>query len=109
MIDKKGTKYNSKSVLTLKNYTPEDIQKMLNSGDSKKGLAKKLEIPYKAIDQYIIANNLSYTTPSRNKNAQKVEYNNNDVVNDDPLEHFKQIFAERKLRRTLKELRDGYY
>jgi hypothetical protein len=109
MTNQKGTKYNSKSVLTLKNYTPEDIQKMLNSGDSKKGLAKKLEIPYKSIDQYIIANNLTYTTPSRNKNAQKVEYNNNDVVNDDPLERFKQIFAERKLRRTLKELRDGYY
>jgi len=109
MTNQKGTKYNLKSVLTLKNYIPEYIQKMLNSGDSKKGLAKKLEIPYKAIDQYIIANNLTYTTPSRNKNAQKVEYNNNDVVNDDPLERFKQIFAERKLRRTLKELRDGYY
>lgn len=109
MTNQKGTKYNSKSLLTLKNYTPEDIQKMLNSGDSKKGLAKKLEIPYKSIDQYIIANNLTYTTPSRNKNAQKVEYNNNDVVNDNPLERFKQIFAERKLRRTLKELRDGYY
>lgn len=107
MTNQKGTKYNSKSLLTLKNYTPEDIQKMLNSGDSKKGLAKKLEIPYKSIDQYIIANNLTYSTPSRNKNAQKVEYNNNDVVNDDPLERFKQIFAERKLRRTLKELRDG--
>lgn len=109
MTNQKGTKYNLKSVLTLKNYIPEYIQKMLNSGDSKKGLAKKLEIPYKAIDQYIIANNLTYTTPSRNKNAQKVEYNNNDVVNDDPLERFKQIFAERKLRGTLKELRDGYY
>lgn len=109
MTDKKGTKYNSKSVLTLKNYTPEDIQKMLNSGDSKKSLAKKLEIPYKGLDQYVIDNNLTYTTPSRNKKAQKVEYNNNDLVNDDPLEHFKQIFAERKLRRTLKELRDGYY
>lgn len=57
MTNKNGAKYNSRAVLTLKNYTPEDIQKMLNSGDSKKGLAKKLEIPYKAIDQYIIANN----------------------------------------------------
>ena len=43
---------------------------MLNSGDSKKSLAKKLEVHYKALDQYIINNNLTYTTPSRNKKAQ---------------------------------------
>lgn len=30
-------------------------------------------------------------------------------INDDPLENFKRIFAERKLKRTLKELQDGYY
>ena len=109
MTNKRRVKYNSKSLLTLKSYTPEDIQEMLNSGDSKKGLAKKLEVSIIALNRYIIANNLTYTTPSRNKNGQKVKYNNKDVINDDPLEHFKQIFAERKLRRTLKELQDGYY
>lgn len=91
MTDKRGVKYNSKAVLTLKNYTPENIQKKLNSGDSKKGLAKKLEVNVIAWDRYIIDNNLTYTTPSRNKNAQKVKYNNKDVVNDDPLERFKQM------------------
>jgi hypothetical protein len=106
MTNQKGTKYNSKSVLTLKNYTPEDIQKMLNSGDSKKSLVKKLEVHYKALDQYIVDNNLTYKTPNRNK---KVKYNDKDVINDDPLERFKQIYAERKLKRTLKELQDGYY
>ena len=30
-------------------------------------------------------------------------------INDDPLEHFKRMFAERKLRITLKELIDGCY
>jgi hypothetical protein len=32
-------------------------------------------------------------------------------INDDPLERFKRMFAERKLKRTLKlkELVDGYY
>jgi hypothetical protein len=106
MTNQKGTKYNSKSVLTLKNYTPEDIQKMLNSGDSKKSLVKKLEVNIKALEKYIIANNLTYKTPNRNK---KVKYNDKDVINDDPLERFKQIYAERKLKRTLKELQDGYY
>jgi len=40
MPNKRGGKYNSKSVLTLKSYTPEEIQKFLNSGSSKKSLAK---------------------------------------------------------------------
>ena len=40
---------------------------------------------------------------------EKVKYNDKDVINDDPLERFKQIYAERKLKRTLKELQDGYY
>jgi|LauGreDrversion4_2_1035121.scaffolds.fasta_scaffold18263_5 hypothetical protein len=31
MPKKRGVKYNSKSVLTLKSYTPEEIQKFLNS------------------------------------------------------------------------------
>jgi len=30
------------------------------------------------------------------------------VINNDPLENFKRIFAERKLKRTLKELKDAY-
>ena len=31
MPNKRGVKYNSKSVLTLKNYTTQEIQKLLNS------------------------------------------------------------------------------
>ena len=59
--------------------------------------------PY--FDKYIIDNNLIYTTPNRIK---KVKYNNKDIINNDPLENFKRIFAERKLKRTLKELKDNY-
>jgi len=106
MPNKKGVTYNSKSVLILKNYNLEDIQKLLNSGSSKKTIANNLGIHYKALDKYIIDNNLIYTTPNRIK---KVKYNNKDVINNDPLENFKRIFAERKLKRTLKELKDGYY
>ena len=67
MPNKKGVTYNSKSVLILKNYTPEDIQKLLNSGSSKKNIANNLGIHYKALDKYIIDNNLIYTTPNRIK------------------------------------------
>ncbi|MFZ9215381.1 MAG: hypothetical protein ACO21S_09415 [Sediminibacterium sp.] len=109
MPNKRGGKYNSKSVLTLKSYTPEEIQKFLNSGSSKKSLAKQLGVHDRAFDQYIVKNNLTYTTPDRSKKHKKVKYNDKDVVNDDPLENFKRIFAERKLKRTLKELRDGCY
>lgn len=107
--NKRDVKYNSKSVLTLKNYTIEEIQKMLNSGSSKKAIANSLGVNYKAFNKYIVDNNLTYTTPDRNKKNQKVKYNDKDVINDDPLERFKQLFAEKKLKRTLKELRDGYY
>ena len=47
MPNKRGVKYNSKSVLTLKSYTPEEIQKFLNSGcDSLASIGRvKLEAP----------------------------------------------------------------
>lgn len=108
MPNKKGVTYNSKSVLILKNYNPEDIQKLLNSGLYKKDISKKLGVHYNAFIKYIKENNLIYTNPYSYKKSHKVKYNSKEVITNNPLENFNKILAERKLKRTLKEFKDSY-
>lgn len=48
MSNKKRIKYNSKSVLILKQYTPEDIQRLLNSGEFKSVIIRNLGVHVKA-------------------------------------------------------------
>ena len=102
---------NSKSALILQKYTPEDIQKLLNSGKFKSEIARQLKIHIQAFNIYIKKHNLSYTPPPykvwkslksqpKNKSAEKFK---------EPLEKFKEMFAENKRKRTIKELEDAYY
>ena len=102
---------NSKSALILQKYTPEDIQKLLNSGRFKSEIARQLNVHIKAFNIYVKEHNLSYTPPPykpsktpgsqlKNKTGDKFK---------EPLEKFKEEFAESKRKRTLKELKDAYY
>ncbi len=54
---------NSKSALILQKYTPEDIQKLLNSGKFKSEIARQLKIHIRAFNIYIKEHNLSYKPP----------------------------------------------
>ena len=54
---------NSKSALILQKYTPEDIQKLLNSGKFKSEIVRQLKINIRAFNIYIKEHNLSYTPP----------------------------------------------
>lgn len=105
MSNKKGIKYNSKSTIILNKYTPEKIQKLLNSGLTKKAIVANLGVQFKAFDRYIEEHNLTYKTPSRKKPDEKIK---NIFIDDEPLEKFKKLFEERKLKRTLKELKEPY-
>jgi len=44
---------NSKSALILQKYTPEDIQRLLNSGKFKSEIVRQLKINIRAFDIYI--------------------------------------------------------
>lgn len=107
MSNKKGIKYNSKSTIILNKYTPEEIQKLLNSGLTKKAIVANLGVQFKAFDRYIEEHNLIYKTPSRKKPDEKINIKNI-FIDDEPLEKFKKLFEERKLKRTLKELKEPY-
>jgi len=107
MSNKKGIKYNSKSTIILNKYTPEEIQKLLNSGLTKKAIVANLGVQFKAFDKYIEEHNLTYKTPSRKKPDEKINIKNVSI-SDEPLERFKKLFEERKLKRTLKELKEPY-
>jgi len=107
MSNKKGIKYNSKSTIILNKYTPEEIQKLLNSGLTKKAIVANLGVQFKAFDKYIEEHNLSYKTPSRKKPDEKINIKNVSI-SDEPLERFKKLFEERKLKRILKELKEPY-
>jgi hypothetical protein len=61
MSNKKGIKYNSKSTIILNKYTPEEIQKLLNSGLTKKAIVANLGVQFKAFDRYIEEHNLTPT------------------------------------------------
>ncbi len=102
---------NSKSALVLQKYTLEDIQKLLNSGKFKSEIVRQLKINIRAFNIYIKEHNLSYTplpykvwkslkSQPKNKSTEKFK---------EPLEKFKEMFAENKRKRTIKELEDAYY
>jgi hypothetical protein len=97
MSNKKGIKYNSKSKIILNKYTPEEIQKLLNTGLTKKAIVANLGVQFKAFDRYIEEHNLTYKTPSRKKPDEKINIKNISI-DDEPLEKFKKLFEERKLK-----------
>jgi hypothetical protein len=98
---------NSKSALILQNYKPEDIQKLLDSGEFKSVIVRTLGVNMKAFNEYMRQYNLAYKTPDKPKvntirkhnNIKKEQKDHNSYQ--EPLERFKKLFAERKQKRTL--------
>ena len=107
MPNKKGIKYKSKSTIILNQYTPEDIQNFLNSGLTKKVIVVNLGVHFKAFDKYIEEHNLIYKTPSKKKPEEKTNIKNISI-DEEPLERFKKLFEERKLKRIKRELKKPY-
>jgi hypothetical protein len=102
---------NSKSALILQKYTPEDIQKLLNSGKFKSEIARQLKIHIRAFNIYIKEHNLSYIPPPYKvwKSLKSQPKNKSEDKFKEPLEKFKEMFEENKRKRTIKELEDAYY
>ena len=102
---------NSKSALVLQKYTPEDIQKLLNSGKLKSEIVRQLKINIRAFNIYIKEHNLSYTPPPYKvwKPLKSQAKNKSEDKFKEPLEKFKETFEENKRKRTIKELEDAYY
>lgn len=119
MPSKKGTRYfNSKTSTILSKYTLEDIQKLLNSGESKTTIAKTLDINIKAFNAYIHRHNLTYKTPCQIKYGKQYQSKKRKEgivapslsfnADKEALERFRKQFAERKQKRMLQELKDSY-
>lgn len=102
---------NSKSALVLQKYTPEDIQKLLNSGKFKSEIVRQLKINIRTFNIYIKEHNLSYIPPPYKvwKSLKSQAKNKSEDKFKEPLEKFKEMFEENKRKRTIKELEDAYY
>ena len=115
MPAKKGTKYlNAKTSSILSQYTPEQIQELLNSGEFKSVIVRTLGVHIKAFNEYIEQHNLTYKPPikprvssSQKQNIKKEQKDSKPYQ--EPLERFKKLFEERKQKRTLQEIKDAYY
>lgn len=53
----------SKSALILQRYRPEEIQELLNSGESKSSIVERLGLYMEALNKYIKEHNLTYNPP----------------------------------------------
>ena len=118
---KKGTKYlNPKTSFILSQYTPKQIQELLNSGEFKCNIAKKLGIFPRAFNAYIKKYNLTYEQPPLIKYGKQYQYKKKQMglvaafsldlnADEEALERFRQEFAEKKYKRMLVELKDSYY
>ena len=97
--------------MILNNYTPEDIQKLLNSGEFKAAIIRNLGIHIKAFNDYIKEHNLIYKLPDKPKIHSKkpniIKEKNNSYQ--EPLEIFKKLFDKSKKERILQDLKDPYY
>lgn len=113
--------YNSKSALILQKYTPEEIQELLKSGESKSAIIQKLGVYLKAFNEYIKKHELTYHYTQKSKNTQRYnrekekQYEKRIPVKDlnseeaaDPLKKFYEMMAKKKERRLLRELKNPY-
>lgn len=108
---------NSKSSAILQKYTPEAIQELLNSGESKSSIVERLGWYMEALNKYIKEHNLTYD-PSRRRGYTKMRVkkyketipvrNFNSEEAEDPIKKFYEILAKKKQKRMLKELIDPY-
>jgi len=98
--------YNTKSELILQNYTPEAIQELLKSGESKSAIAHTLGVHMKAFNEYIQKYNLTYQysrkseSTHRHNREQEKQYEKRIPVKDlnseeaeDPVNQYVQITA----------------
>jgi hypothetical protein len=105
----------SKSAVILRRYTPEAIQELLDSGESKSSIVARLGLYMEALNKYIKEHNLTYnpskkrtrhpftkyreTTPIKDLNSEEVE---------DPVKKFYEMLAKKKAKRMLQELFNPY-
>jgi hypothetical protein len=120
MPSQKGSKYlNAKTSSILSQYTLEQIQEWLNSGEFKYNIAKKLGVYPSAFNLFMKKHNLTYTQPplrrygkqykSKKKQLELIAPPPKIDADEEALERFKEEFAERKQKRTLEELKTGGY
>lgn len=113
--------YITKSTLILQNYTPEEIQELLKSGESKSAVAHTLGVHIKAFNEYIQKYNLTYQyhrkskTTQRYNREQEKQYEKRIPVQDlnsdeaeDPVKRFYEMLARKKEKRALRELKNPY-
>lgn len=112
--------YSTKSTLILQKYTPEDIQKLLNSGESKSSVAHTLGVHIKAFNEYIQKYNLTYQYSRKPKSTQKhnreqekkydTDKPNNHLIFDeeDLVKKFYEMLAKKREKRMLRELKSPY-
>ena len=112
--------YNSKSAIILQRYTPEAIQELLKSGESKSAVAHALGVHAKAFNEYIQKYGLTYQYSRKSKSArynreQEKQYEKRIPVKDlnseeaaDPLKKFHEMLAKKREKRTLRELKNPY-
>lgn len=113
--------YKSKSTIILQRYTPEAIQELLKSGESKSAVAHTLGVYMKAFNEYIKKYNLTYkysrkpkSTQQQNRKEEKRHHEDrpnkyfNHEVEQDPLKKFYEQLVEKKAKRALRELKNPY-
>jgi len=113
--------YSTKSALILENYTPEAIQELLKSGESKSAVAHTLGIHIKAFNEYIQKYSLTYHYSRKSKSTQK--YNRKEEKRyledrpsnyfsheeaEDPVKKFYEMLARKKEKRAVRELKNPY-
>jgi len=112
--------YNTKSELILQNYTPEAIQELLKSSESKTAVAHILGVHIKAFNEYIQKYNLTYQYHRKSKTQrynreQEKQYEKRIPVQDlnsdkaeDPVKRFYEMLRRKKEKRMLRELKNPY-
>lgn len=119
MPSKKRSKYlNAKTYSVLSKYTPEDIQKLLNSGEFKSVIARTIGVYTRAFNVYIREHNLTYKAPCKirygkqyksKKKEDGITAKMDSIDEEKAVKCFKVQFEENKKKRTLQELKDAYY
>ena len=108
--------------------TPEELQKLLDSGVAKTSIARQLNVSLKTLNKYIKKYDLKYIRPIITPKKPKVsgrgrrtgtkfrepsiDFIPNDLKtpsNAEALENFYKIIAAKKEKRLIQELKDAYY
>ena len=105
----------SKSTLFLQRYTPEEIQELLNSGESKSSIVERLGLYMEAFNKYIKQHNLTYNSGKKYTKRPVKKYKEvlpvkdlNSEEAEDPLKKFYEMLARKKEKRALRELKNPY-